>query len=263
MREVHAALNADAGPVFDERPVARRVGLVLLSTDHTTEPDFQRIVGPEGVGIYCNRIPFTNPVSVESLRAMQPLLAEAAGLILPGEDLDAICYSCTSASVAIGDAEVEAAIAAGKPGVPVVTPPAAAVRALRALDAARICVLTPYTAETSRSVARYFAASGHQVTGLTWIGLEDDRDMARVKPNVIVERAVAAMEADRSAKALFISCTAMRAASIVPAIEKAIDRPVVTSNLATAWNCLRLSGCATPRPELGRLMTLALPEDRR
>jgi len=41
---------------------------------------------------------------------MQPELAAGAALILPDEALDAICYSCTSASVVIGDAEIEAAI---------------------------------------------------------------------------------------------------------------------------------------------------------
>ena len=38
----------------------------------------------------------------------------------------------------------------------------------------------------------------------------------------------------------------------------AIGRPVVTSNEATAWTCLRLCGDGTPRPEFGRLMTLSL-----
>ena len=48
---------------------------------------------------------------------MQPALTAGAALILPGEKLDAICYSCTSASVVIGDAAVEAAIRPAKPGV--------------------------------------------------------------------------------------------------------------------------------------------------
>jgi maleate isomerase len=35
----------------------------------------------------------------------------------------------------------------------------------------------------------------------------------------------------------------------------------VTSNQATAWNCLRLCGDDTARPDFGRLHTLALPRD--
>jgi len=59
--------------------------------------------------------------------------------------------------------------------------------------------------------------------------------------------------------ALFISCTAVRAAGVAAEIEAAIGKPVVTSNLATAWACLRLCGDAAARPDLGRLMTLELP----
>ncbi|TIN23338.1 hypothetical protein ACN2CC_35935 (plasmid) [Mesorhizobium muleiense] len=69
---------------------------------------------------------------------MQSSLTAGAALILPHEPLDAICYSCTSASVVTGDAEIETAIRQAKPGVKVVTPPLAAVRGLKAQGAHRI-----------------------------------------------------------------------------------------------------------------------------
>ena len=65
--------------------------------------DYARILAPAGFGIYVNRIPFANPVTPETLAAMEGDLAAGAALILPGEDLDAIVYGCTSASVCIGD----------------------------------------------------------------------------------------------------------------------------------------------------------------
>src|SRR4051812_38832568 len=139
-----------ARPALDDRPLEKRVGLIILATDHTTEPDFRRMVASERTGVYVARIPYANPTTPENLRKMQPELTEGAGLILPGESLDAICYSCTSASVVIGDAEIAAAIRQVKPGVPVVTPPLAAVAGLKALAARRISILTPYTRETSR-----------------------------------------------------------------------------------------------------------------
>jgi maleate isomerase len=63
---------------------------------------------------------------------------------------------------------------------------------------------------------------------------------------------------DSQAEALFISCTALRSALVTADIEKAIGRPVVTSNQASAWNCLRLCGDDATHPEWGRLMTLPL-----
>ena len=187
---------------------------------------------------------------------MQPALAAGAALILPDEPLDAICYSCTSASVVIGDAEVEAAIASAKPGVPVVTPPKAAVRGLRAFGARRISVLTPYTVETSRPMADYFVGHGFDIASFTCLGFEDDREMARIAPSALVDLARDATHPD--AEALFVSCTALRSALVAAQIEKALGRPVVTSNQASAWNCLRLCGDETVHPEWGRLMTLPL-----
>lgn len=242
---------------LDARAVAKRVGLVVLATDHTSEQDFRRLVAGDRIGVYVARVAYENPTTPENLRRMQPRLAEAAGLILPGEDLDAICYSCTSASVVMGDEAVERAIASAKPGAPVVTPPAAARRALDGLGARRVSVLTPYTEETGRPMADYFERHGYDVAGFTCLGLDDDREMARISPASLV---AAAREATaRDAQALFISCTALRSAQAVPEIERAIGRPVVTSNLATAWLSLGYCGEGRSRPDLGRLMALAAP----
>ena len=246
-------------PSLDDRPLDKRVGLIILATDHTSEPDFRRMVASERVGVYVARIPYANPTTPENLRKMQPALTAGAALILPDEPLDAICYSCTSASVVIGDAEIEAAIQAAKPGVPVVTPPMAGVRGLNAFGVRRISILTPYTVETSRPMAAYFAARGFEIASFTCLGFEDDREMARIPPAALVD--LARRTTHPQADALFVSCTALRGALAVTGMEQAIGRPVVTSNQASAWNCLRLCGDETPHPEFGRLMTLSLPRD--
>lgn len=246
-------------PLLDPVPLARRVGLIALATDHTSEPDFSRMVASGRIGVYAARVAYANPTTPENLRAMQPALGEAARLILPGEDLAAICYSCTSASVVIGDAQVESAIHAGRPGVKVVTPTAAARQALKALGARRISVLTPYTAGTGSPMAVYFDEAGFEIVSFTCLGFEDDRQMARISPASLVELAKEATAP--SAEALFVSCTALRAALVVAEIEAAIGMPVVTSNQASAWACLRLCGDDAARPQFGRLMTLPLEGD--
>ncbi|TPI41475.1 ectoine utilization protein EutA [Mesorhizobium sp. B3-1-9] len=247
-----------AHPALDARPLQKRVGLIALATDHTSEVDFRRMVASERVGVYVARIPYANPTTPENLRKMQPSLSAGAALILPDEPLDAICYSCTSASVVIGDAEIEAAIQAAKPGVPVVTPPMAGIRGLNAFGVKRISILTPYTVETSRPMAAYFASHGFDIQSFSCLGFEDDREMARITPVSLVEMARKIMHPQ--ADALFVSCTALRAALAVPGMEEAIGRPVVTSNQASAWNCLRLCGDDKPRPEFGRLWTKPLAQ---
>ncbi|NKJ49846.1 ectoine utilization protein EutA [Burkholderia sp. SG-MS1] len=248
-------------PRLDERAVHKRIGLVILATDHTTEPDFAALVASERIGIYVNRVPYANPVTPVNLRAMQPSLTAGAALILPDEALDVVMYSCTSASVVIGDAEIEQAIQAAKPKARVVTPTAASVAALHALGARRISVLTPYTVETSQPMAEYFAAQGFVIDRFTCMGLTDDREMARISHDDIIAFARAATAAESDA--LFISCTAVRAAAVIARIEASIGKPAVSSNLATAWMCLRLCGSNNTEPERGRLMTLPLPSSVR
>lgn len=247
-------------PRLDDRPVSKRIGLVILATDHTTEVDFQRMVAGPTIGIYVNRIPYANPVTAENLSAMQPALTSAAALILPDEPLDAIVYSCTSASVEIGDEAVEKAIQAAKPGVAVITPTAAAVRALRRLGARKISILTPYSKETSLPVQTYFTKKGFTVDQTSCMGMMDDREMARISTDEIVAFAKESMHP--KSDALFISCTAVRAASVIAEIEAALGKPVVSSNLATAWLCLRLCGDEVARPELGRLMCVDLAGEK-
>lgn len=251
-------IPADRLPRLDDRPLEKRIGLVILATDHTTEVDFQRMVASERIGVYVSRIHYANPTTPENLLKMQPSLSAGAALILPDERLDAIMYSCTSASVVIGDQKIEEAIHAAKPGVPVVTPTAAAVKGLRAFGAKRISVLTPYTIETSWPMAGYFAGLGFEIDRFTCLGLTDDREMARIAPDEIVSFARQAMAPQSDA--LFISCTAVRAAQVAARIEVEIGKPVVSSNLATAWACLRLCGDGASRPELGSLMTKPYPE---
>ncbi len=249
---------ASRTPGLDDRPLAKRIGLIILATDHTTEVDFQRIVASERIGVYVTRIPYANPVTPENLLKMQPSLTAGAALILPDEPLDVVMYSCTSASVVIGDAQIEAAVQAAKPGVPVVTPTDAAVRALKAVGAKRISVLTPYTVETSRPMAAYFANLGFEIDRFTCLGLTDDREMARISHVEIAAFAEEAMAPESDA--LFISCTAVRAAEVVPRIERVLGKPVVSSNLATAWACIRICGDVVSRPDLGILMTKPYPE---
>jgi maleate isomerase len=240
-------------PRLDPRPVAHRVGLVALSTDHTSELDYARILCPAGIGVYVNRIPFANPVTPETLAAMEGDLAEGAALILPGEDLDAVIYGCTSASVCIGDAAVRAQVAKGKPGCPVVTPVSGTLAGLRAMGARRISVLTPYTVETSRPMAAMFEAEGIEIDRFTCLNMTDDRDMARIALDDLVELATRAVAS--GSEALFISCTAVRAASVIDRIEAATGINALSSNYAAAWQVARLCGVAGALAP-GHLMTL-------
>lgn len=244
----------DQDVAFDERAKAYRIGLIALSTDHTTEPDFAAITRDVDCGVYVSRVEQINPTTIENLRLMAPKIGAAAGTILPEEEVDAIAYSCTSASVAIGNEEIAARIWAVKPGVPVVTPTSAAFAGFAALGVRRVSLLTPYLPSVTEAMAAYFEAHGLEIVNAACLGIEDDRDMARVSPRAVVAKALEVI--DPAAEGLFLSCTALRAAEVAGEIEAAIGRPVVTSNQAQAWRCLRLAGCPQKIEGYGRLLSL-------
>jgi len=215
------------------------------------------MLSSESIGVFATRVQYDNPTTPENLVKMQPRIAAAADLILPEVPLAAICYSCTAASVVIGDAAIAEAIHESRPGVPVVTPTGAAELALRTLGARRISILTPYLVETSRPMAEYFAQAGFDVINLQCLGIEDDRDMARVSDDSIVEAAVVA--ADDNADALFVSCTALPAVNVIAEIEKRINKPVVTSNQAQAWLARAHAGSPPGLKGFGRLFDHLAP----
>ncbi len=245
-------------PELNDRDLPRRVGLIALATDLTSEGDLNRAFAPLDLSMHVTRVAFANPTTPRNLRRMLPHLAKAAALIAPEMTLDAICFSCTAASAVIGDAEVTAAIQSTRPGVPVVTPSEAARVALMALGVHKVAVLTPYVRVTSAKMYEYFVRNGLDVRHLHYLDMADDREMARVSRHSIINAALAADRDD--AQALFISCTGLPAISTIAEIEQRLGKPVVTSNQATAWMLSRLAGFNDYVPEaLGSLFHLPLP----
>ncbi|SVD85122.1 uncharacterized protein METZ01_LOCUS437976, partial [marine metagenome] len=80
------------------------VGLIVLNTDFTFERDFVRLYNehqPE-FDFYFNRIHFANPMTPDSLAAIEGDLTQVSNEILPGYDLDLVVFNCTSSSSILG-----------------------------------------------------------------------------------------------------------------------------------------------------------------
>jgi maleate isomerase len=244
---VRVAFTPDAG--LGRRA---RIGLIVPATDQVSEHAMRAMLPGGDVAFYATRLANRNPTTLENLRAMAAGLGEAAAVILPGERLDAIAFACTSAVVALGAEAVLSRLAAGRPGVPCTTPMTAAVAAFDRLGMRRIALLTPYVDEVNRSMCRFFADHGIEVTALASFGLESDADMARVPPDAIRDAGLLA-DSER-AEALFISCTALPVFGLIARIEAAIGKPVVTSNQASIWAMRRHAGLAAPLGGHGRLL---------
>lgn len=255
------APSVSSEEVLFDLPETVRFGLIALATDLTSERDLYRQMQGVDVAIHVSRLAYENPTTPENLRLMAPRLVRAAELLAPVAPLSAVCYSCTAATVVIGDHEVRRAIQEILPGIPVVTPTAAAIKAFQALNVQRIAVLTPYTIETSKPMAEFFSGEGLDVVNFDCLGIEDDRDMARISRQTIINAAVAADQ--KEADALFVSCTALPALDVIPEIEERLGKPVVTSNQAAGWLLTRLGGLTDHRPAgFGKLYSFDLSGEK-
>jgi maleate isomerase len=58
------------------------------------------------------------------------------------------------------------------------------------------------------------------------------------------------------ADAYFLSCTTIRAAPVIDALERDLGKPVVTSNQAVAWHSLRIGGVRDQTTGFGALLRL-------
>ena len=229
------------------------IGLITLSNDVVIERELRSFLAPiEGSAVFASRIPLMLELTPQALRDMEAHIPRAVALIVPDDRLDVMAFGCTSGSMAIGPARVAAAVHRSRPGSPVTDPVSAALKGLKALGARRIALLTPYPDAVNEVVAGYVGAQGFEIAERASFKQPNDPGIARVPPEAIYR---AGLELGRrKVDALFISCTALRCSSVIERIEHAIGKPVVTSNQALAWDCLRLASCSAIVEGYGRLL---------
>ncbi|WP_374634203.1 ectoine utilization protein EutA [Paracoccus sp. (in: a-proteobacteria)] len=224
-----------------------RFGLIALATDLTIEGDALRLM-PPGCRLHVTRIAFQNPTTAENLRQTGPRLAEAAALLVPGVALKGVGFGCTSASAVLGQG-VQDALGAR---APVSTPTSGALRGFQALGVSRVALMTPYLPETADLVGDHFAANGLDVVSRRSMGQADDRDMALLSDQQVMEFALASDHPD--AQALFMSCTALPALGLIERIEARLGKPVISANQALFWAMLDQARIPASGP--GRLFRL-------
>jgi len=229
-----------------------RIGVIVLASDFTIEHEFARLLDLPGVAVYHSRIENDAVVSPDSLAQMEARIATSTALITPGAGLDVVVYGCTSGALVIGEPVVHARIREVRPDVACTTPMEAAFAAFAALGARRIALIAPYVDAINRRMRAHIVAHGVQVPVMGSWNIADDNAVARIAPES-VRAAVLELGAEDDVDAVFVSCTSVRLAAQVEALEAALGKPVTSSNHATAWHALRLAGVDDAVPGRGRL----------
>ena len=225
-----------------------------MSTDLAAEADFYDMA-PEGVAVHITRLKTDDFTTSETLSRHIEYMADAASRIQPDARPGVISYSCTSGSIVIGEEKVMAEISKGAPYAIPMTLVTGVVDALRELNASRIVVGTPYIDEITTSEAEFLHHKGFEVLYIQGLNLETGIEFGTVTPAYWKKFAI---EIDRpDADAIFLSCGGIRALEVVEEIEELINKPVITSNQAQMWSCLRRAGIVDTIDRFGRIFQMA------
>ncbi|WP_031358989.1 aspartate/glutamate racemase family protein [Caballeronia sordidicola] len=231
------------------------IGLVVLATDHTIEHEWRHLLTQDGVAFYESRVLNSPDITPERLAEMEERIAPAVALIRPAERIDVVAFGCTSASMVIGEEKVFARIREARPGVACTTPITAAFAALRALGVKRAGLLTPYVRSINDYMREYIEARGVGITRMASFEHMNDNEVARIDATSL-RAAVERLAQNPDVDAVFVSCTSLRIAELIPELEARTAKPVISSNFAMAWHALRLAGVEDREPHLGRLFAL-------
>jgi maleate isomerase len=231
------------------------IGLVVLATDHTIEQEWRHLLRQDGVAFYESRLQNSPDITPARLAEIEARIAPAVELLLPGERLDVVAFGCTSAAMVIGEERVSARIREARPGIACTTPITAALAACDALEVRRVALLTPYVREINDFMRDYIEARGVAVTRIASFEHADDNEVARIDAASLCA-ALRTLAQHADADAVFVSCTSLRVATLIPQLEAEVGKPVISSNFAMAWHALRLAGVRDSEPRLGRLFAV-------
>ncbi len=227
-----------------------RLGVLLPSGNQAAEPQFNAML-PAGVALHTTRLALRGS-SDQELLAMAEGVEDAARLVADAEP-SLVLFHCTAVSTYSQALEqsIKARIvkATGKPAT---ATSEAIVTALRKLGARRIVMLSPYNEVINAREAKYFEGAGFEILDCAGLGCRDAPAMMAVTPERW--RSYAIEHRHGEADAYLLSCTTVRSSEAAEALEQELGRPVVTSNTATVWHCLRTMGIEDRVSGYGRLL---------
>ena len=125
-------------------------------------------------------------------------------------------------------------------GMPVSTGPSAMINALRALEAERVVVLSPFQPAAHEEAVTYFNDSGIEVVGSYTFMATSTIAIAKFGPDEI--RAAIAQHDSDAADAIIQVGTNMRMARLAAAAEWWLGKPVLHVNTVMAWQAMRSTG---------------------
>jgi maleate isomerase len=227
-----------------------RLGVIVPSGNVVAEPEIAAMLSP-GVQAYATRLPLTGSSPAE-LSAMLAEVDRATDL-LADMSPDLIVFHCTAVTTAepgLGR-QIQQKIR-HRTRIPAISTSEALLAGLRAVEAQRIVLLTPYVEAVHACEITFFEENGVAVVADASLDIDSNAEMGRLDPHVLYDFVLQHRSDD--ADAYLVSCTALRSAGVIAPLEDALGKPVLTSNQAMIWHAQRSAGVGDPVEGFGRLL---------
>ena len=226
-----------------------RIGLIIPSSNRLTEPQFNAYA-PPGLGVHVTRLRMTGKFRKPLSEFKGPLTeaAQAISDVKPGM----VVFHCTANSMESGLAHEKALveIIEEASGCPTITTAQAITQAFDQSGIKKLVLISPYVQSTNQLEVNYLSETGYKVLHEVGLGLETHA-YAAVTPQEW--KAVVKENSRSEADGYFLSCTNTRMIEAISDLERDLGKPVINSNQATLWACLKKLGIQHTDPRLGSL----------
>jgi maleate cis-trans isomerase len=135
-------------------------------------------------------------------------------------------------------------------GCPTITTAQAIREAFAHCAIKKLVLISPYVKQTNEHEVHYLTEAGFSVLHELGLALET-HGYAAVTPAQWIKVVNENLRAD--ADGYFLSCTNTRMIEAIDPLERQLDKPVINSNQATLWACLKRLGIKHSDATLGRL----------
>ncbi|MFD5179682.1 maleate cis-trans isomerase [Nocardia sp. NPDC058379] len=238
-----------------------RVGLVVPSSNATVETEMPALLSrhPDAAFSFHSTRMRMHTVSPEGLAAMNAQ-RERCVLEIADASPEVILYACLVAVMVGGPGEhqrVESAVAeqlaTGDSKALVRSSAGALVEGLRALNARRVALVTPYMRPLAEKVVAYLEAEGFEISDWRALEVEDNTEVGCIAGDRVMDAARSLDLTD--VDALVISCCVqMPSLPLVDAAEQEFGLPVLSAATAGAYSILRSLDLPVSIPGAGSLL---------
>ena len=226
-----------------------RIGVMLPSVNTVAEPQIHAMM-PPGVSAHFTRIDIAG--DQEHRRKADGV--EASARLLADADVDLIVFHCTGVSmIETGMTDELRRRISTTTNRPATTTGDSILKAADTLGVKRIVLICPSKQRSHQVELTFLRHHGMEVVRDGCMDTQDPLRLATLQPGDLYRFAMDHRAAD--ADAYFISCTAVRSTEVIEALEKDLQRPVLTSNQATVWNALRSGGIKDTISGYGTLLS--------